>query len=86
MVAAHPALALTIVPDFDSSITGAANAAQVEGAINSAIGTIDSLYTNPGSVGIVFTQAAGNFLGTSETADYSTSYGAYTGGADDGVA
>jgi hypothetical protein len=78
-VAAHPALALTIMPDFDSSITGAANAAQVEGAINSAIRTVDSLYRNPGSVGIVFTQAAGNFLGTSETADYSTSYGAYTG-------
>jgi hypothetical protein len=78
IVTAHPSLALTIVPDFDSSITGAANAAQVEGAINSAIGTIDVLYANPGSVGIVFTQAAGNFLGTSETADYNMSYGAYT--------
>jgi hypothetical protein len=78
MAAVHPAAALTIVPDFASSITGAVNAAQVEGAINTAIGTIDSLYTNSGSMGIVFTQASGSFLGESESADYSMSYRAYT--------
>jgi hypothetical protein len=78
MAAAHPAAALTIVPDFDSSITGAADASQVEGAIDAAIGTIDSLYSNAGSVGIVFTQASGNFLGESETADYNMNYASYT--------
>jgi hypothetical protein len=78
MTATHPAAALTIVPDFDSSITGAADASQVEGAIDAAIGTIDSLYSNAGSVGIVFTQASGSFLGESESADYNINYGSYT--------
>jgi hypothetical protein len=74
----QPAVALTITATFDSSITGAANAAQVEGAIHAAIGTIDSLYSNAGTVALVFSQAAGDFLGQSSTADYSLSYGAYT--------
>jgi hypothetical protein len=76
--AAHPAAALTIDPSFTSSITGATNAAQVEGAINAAIGTIDSLYSNSGSVAIVFTQAPGGFIGESETADVTESYATYT--------
>jgi hypothetical protein len=74
----RPAAALTISPSFDSSITGASNASQVESAINDAIGTIDSLYSNPGSVAVVFSQANGSFLGQSETADYSASYANYT--------
>jgi hypothetical protein len=76
----RPAAALTIVPYFDSSITGAGvtDTAQVESAINDAIGTIDSLYTNTGSVGIVFSQGSGSFLGQSETADYNLSYSGYT--------
>lgn len=73
----RPAAALTITPFFGSSITGAANAAQVEGAINAAIGTIDSLYSNIGSVGIVFSQASGGFLGQSTTSDYSLDYASY---------
>jgi PEP-CTERM motif len=77
MAGARPAAALTITPLFDASITGAANAAQVEGAINAAIGTIDSLYFNNGNVGIVFTQAPGSFLGQSQTADYGESYANY---------
>lgn len=36
---------------------------------DAAIGTIDALYTNSGTVGIVFGQASGSFLGQSETAD-----------------
>jgi hypothetical protein len=72
------AAALTIAPYFDSSIVGAADQAAVESAINDAVATIDSLYTNPGSVGIVFSQANGSFLGQSNTADYSTSYANYT--------
>lgn len=77
-VCAHPAAALTITALFDSSITGAGNAAQMESAINDAIGTIDSLYSNSGSVGIVFTQSAGNFLGQSNTGDYRLDYTSYT--------
>jgi hypothetical protein len=79
MAGVQPAAALTITPLFDSSITGAANAAQVEGAINAAIGTIDSLYSNNGNVGIVFTQAPGSFLGQSQSADYAESYANYKG-------
>ncbi|MGH7100125.1 MAG: hypothetical protein ACREE4_21100 [Stellaceae bacterium] len=40
-VAGPPAQALVITPPFDSSITGNANAAAIEGAIDSAIGAID---------------------------------------------
>jgi hypothetical protein len=75
---AWPAMAaLTITPLFLSSITGASNAAQVEGAINEAIDNIESLYTNSGDVSIVFTQQSGSFLGQSETADYTISYPGY---------
>jgi hypothetical protein len=45
---------LTITPTFDSSITGNANAAQIEAAINSAIGTIEGLYSNPVNIKITF--------------------------------
>jgi len=74
----RPAAALTITPYFDSSIVGASDHAAVEGAINAAIGTIDSLYTNIGTVAIVFSQANGSFLGESNTADYTASYANYT--------
>ena len=78
LLGAAPAEALVITPQFDSSITGAANAAQLEGAINAAISTIESLYSNTGTVGIVFSQASGNFLALSSTQDYSISYSQYT--------
>jgi hypothetical protein len=55
------------------------NEASIEGAINSAIGTIDSLYSNPGTVNLVFTEGSGNFLGQSETSLYGYSYSTYTG-------
>jgi len=74
-----PALALTITPYFDSTIVGATNQTAVEGAINNAISTIDGLYTNNATIGIVFTQANGSFLGQSETTDYFTSYSSYIG-------
>lgn len=75
---ARYAAAMTIEPYFDSSITGASNAADVEFAINTAINTIDSLYSNPGAIQIVFSQAAGSFVGQSQTADYGTDYTTYT--------
>ncbi len=71
---ALPANALTIVPTFDSSITGAANASDVEGAINTALNTIDALYVNPGTVNLVFNQEAGDFLGESDSGRYNVSY------------
>lgn len=76
--------ALVIIPTFDSSITGGAsvtgmvNNNAVEGAIVAAINNIQSLYSNPGTVGIVFNQASGSFLGQSQTADYALTYSNYT--------
>jgi hypothetical protein len=78
MVAAHPAAALLITPTFTSAITASPDEASIESAIDSAIGTIDSLYANPGTVNIVFDAGSGNFVGESETADYGYSYSAYT--------
>jgi hypothetical protein len=81
-ISAH---ALVIVPTFDNSITGGSSVTgvvrdtpnQVESAIDTAIATIEGLYSNPGSVGIVFSQAPGDFLGETETADYFFTYSAY---------
>jgi len=73
---ARPAMALTITPFFDTSITGAGNAVAEEGAINAAIVTIESLYSNSGTVGIVFAQSA-TILGQSDSADYTQSYAGY---------
>ena len=58
--------------------------ASIETDINAAIGTIDLLYTNPGTVNIVFSvcgnsQAGcgGGFLAESNTADYPYTYSQY---------
>ena len=70
--------ALTIDSEFDSSITAAADAASVESAINTAITTIDSLYSNAGAVGIVFTQAPGSgFVAQSTTSQAFVQYSQY---------
>ena len=81
----EPAAALTIEPVFGSTITAASN--PFTASIESAIGTIDSLYSNPGTVNVVFevcgggNQAAcsGSFLTESNTSDYSYTYSQYTG-------
>ena len=75
---ALPAQALVITPYFQTSITSAGDAAAVEGSINAAIGTIEALYTNAGTIGIDFAQAAGSFLGQSEAGDATLSYTQYT--------
>jgi hypothetical protein len=75
---------LTIAPVFDSSITGNSNASNIEGAINTAIGTIDGLYTTgttPNNVSLTVDfsynpAAAGNLLSTSQFF-YGYSYSAY---------
>jgi hypothetical protein len=74
--ATQPAAALLITPTFTSSITSNPNAASIESAINVAIGTIDSLYSNPGTVNLVFSAGSGNFLAESDTFDYGYSYSA----------
>src|SRR5712691_4334169 len=67
--AGQPADALLITPTFDASITGNLNAVQIEGAINSAISTIDGLYSNVVTVPVTFTYnpaAAGNLASSSQ--------------------
>ena len=51
--------ALVIDPTFDSSITNSSNAVAVEGAIDSAINTIDGLYSNVVTVPALFTYEPG---------------------------
>jgi hypothetical protein len=77
LAAASQGHALTIVGTFDSTITGAANAAQIEAAINSAMQFYDNTFTNPVSVDIKFKLGGG--LGGSTTSLYGTSYAGYTG-------
>jgi hypothetical protein len=75
----RPAAALTIDPYISSSITGDPNAAAIEFAIDTAVGTIDSLYSNPGTVGIVFGEGSGGFVAESDTALAGYGYAQYTG-------
>jgi hypothetical protein len=75
-----PAHALTIDPIFDSSITGNANASSIEGAIDSAVGTLDGLYTNNVTINVDFsynTAPSGNLLSTSQFY-FGYSYASYT--------
>ena len=78
---AFPSKALDITPDFGSSITGNANAAQIEGPISSAIDTVEGLYSpNNVSVTVDFSYtpgAPGNLLTTHEEF-YGYTYRAYT--------
>jgi hypothetical protein len=78
-VAGHSAQALVINAGFESSITSAANAAAIESSINTADHAIASLFTNPGTVNILFTTAAGGFLGQSSNGLYGASYSGFTG-------
>ena len=50
-----PAHALTITATFDSSITSLANAAQVEGSITAAVDALNGLYSNAGTIPVLFT-------------------------------
>lgn len=77
LAAASQSHALTIIPTFDSSITGAANAAAIESSINSAV-QFYSVFTNPVTVNIEFT-ANNTGLGGSQSGLYGDFYGSYTG-------
>jgi hypothetical protein len=71
---------LNIIPTFDSSITGNANHAAIEGTINSAIAYYESTFTTktaaPISVTILF-QDMGGGLGQSTTGYYISTYTDY---------
>jgi hypothetical protein len=72
---------LLFVPTFDSSITGNANSANIEGAINTAISTIEELYGNSVTVPVTFTYnpaSPGNLESTHELF-YHVSYRTYVG-------
>jgi hypothetical protein len=51
---AGQAHALLIEPTFDSTLTSQSDAAAVEAAIDTAANTIDGLYSNPGTVQVLF--------------------------------
>ena len=67
---------LTIIPIFDSSITGDPNAATIESSINAAIATIDSYIANNVTVNITFQETSGG-LGSSMTYFYASTYGQF---------
>jgi len=63
---------LIIVPTFDNSIAGDANAAGIEGTINSAISLFEDTYSNPITVDIYFQEGGG--LGESNFLYYAATY------------
>jgi hypothetical protein len=71
---------LTIVPTFDSTITGASDASQIEAAIDTAIGTIDGLYTTfiPVTDNVYFQLGSGSFLARTNAGVYGKTYAGYT--------
>ena len=74
--AAH-ADSLTITPTFDSSITGQAGAAGIEGAINSAIGAIESDIFSPNNITVNIYFQTGSGLGNSLNGIYEPTYDQY---------
>jgi outer membrane autotransporter protein len=78
LAAGSPARALTIQATFDSSIVNAPNAADIENTINFATNEISSLFSNPGTVTILFKYASGNFLGESNSSFYFDTYATVT--------
>ncbi len=78
---ARPAGALVIDPTFDVSVTSNPNAAAIEGAINTAISTIDGLYSNPVDITVKFTYNPGpsGDLENTTQSYYGYSYSSYVG-------
>ena len=70
----QPATGLNIVPAFDSSIVNAPNAAAIENSITFSANTISSLFSNAGTVHILFEYSAGSFLGQSDSSFYYDTY------------
>jgi autotransporter-associated beta strand protein len=78
LAACAPASALTIQATFDSSIVNAPNAADIENTINFATNEISSLFSNPGTVTILFKYSPGSFLGESNSSFYFDTYATVT--------
>jgi hypothetical protein len=73
------ALAMTIVPTFDSTISSAANAVDIKNAINTSASSIGNLFSNPGTVNILFQLSNSNqYLGSTNAAYYSNTYSTFT--------
>src|SRR5580693_6113650 len=77
LVAAATAYSLTIVPTFDSSITGDPNAAAMEAAINAAIQVFESTYTDNVTVQITFVNDPSVDLGQNNTYYTAVSYSSF---------
>lgn len=79
--ASAPALAhLTIIPTFDSSITGSPYSGTIESEINNALSFYDNSLANPITVNIYFQSTTNvSYLGESESMMYSEAYATYTG-------
>ncbi|MGH7100127.1 MAG: NF038122 family metalloprotease [Stellaceae bacterium] len=78
LIVAPPAHALLITPTFTASITGNANAAAIEGAITTAINTIDGLYSNPVTIPVRFTYYNdGSTIASTTESYYYPSYDTY---------
>lgn len=69
----RPAMALTINPVFDSSITSATNAAEIETTIDEVIRTYESLFSNPIDVSVTFV-STNTGLGLNETSYVTDTY------------
>jgi hypothetical protein len=69
--------AVTIIDNFDSTITNNVNAATIEGGIQSASSTISSLFGNSTTVNILFKYNAA-VLSQTTAAGYINSYATYT--------
>jgi hypothetical protein len=69
---------LTITPTFDSSITSLSGAAAVEGAINSAIGAVESNITSPHNISVaILFQSVNSGLGQSQTVLFNVGYSSF---------
>jgi len=79
LLAVTQAHALVIDAGFEASITSAPNAATIETAIDTAVDAIASLYSNPGTVSILFTTAptASGVLSDSSTVEDTETYSSY---------
>ncbi|HET8996213.1 MAG TPA: NF038122 family metalloprotease [Acetobacteraceae bacterium] len=78
---AQPAAALSIIPNFDSTITSDPNAAAIEAAITLALSPY-AMFSDPVTVNILYQAShagTSSYLGESGSAFYQNSYAAYTG-------
>ncbi len=69
-------------PTFDTSITSNSNAAAIEGAIDTALGNIEGLFTNSVTIPVTFyysPEGTGSYLLQTGQTYYSLSYSTYVG-------